>query len=348
MNTTKLPLNEDALKLFETRRNGLLKSFITIPEPDAFNGAVLPVPGGYTLFYRNPKPRQNTSSCALLTKDFAYVRDLALSRPLMLEDIRTIKHNGEYWLSGNRCSHIASELRIAVSLLRFSLGRDKIRYDWYKPFTDIKGWPEYTHKIEKNWLPFSADGKLLFVYSMNPHIILEVDPEAGVVTRKWLTAFKDSPWPITGTSKLAGVHSGRDRGHFTHVDHLSTPPVRLRNGDYLSMFHSRQMTRGFDVDHWSGAYVFSGRPPYQVLAVSDTPILTPYDADRACPIMRMRGRVRLLFIQTLLLHEAANKVLLIGGEADSRLVKVELKLSDIMATLRPVTADPSAGMTEII
>jgi hypothetical protein len=102
--------------------------------------------------------------------------------------------------------------------------------------------------IEKNWAPFGlADGKLGFVYSQKPRLVVEIDTKAG----------HESPGvPIAPQGSSL---SGR------------SCPVRIGNG-YLEFVggwvrHADQGAR-----YWFGAQLVRGVPPYDVLRYTPEPL----------------------------------------------------------------------------
>jgi hypothetical protein len=102
-----------------------------------------------------------------------------------------------------------------------------------------------TGRWEKNWQFFEYNGRLLFVYSINPHKVYECDWDGNV---KIISSVNfPNQWEINGTQLRGG-----------------TPPI-LFNGRYYSMFHTS--------DYRMGMYCFSAHPPFTILDISDAPIV---------------------------------------------------------------------------
>ena len=121
------------------------------------------------------------------------------------------------------------------------------------------------YKDQKNWMPFFYHGKLFFVYSMFPHHILypfhdTVDGQrrhgeehAVVAESVAVTAMTNFTWPY-----------GELRG--------GTPALLL--GDvYLAFFHSSRRGAKTKRTYFMGAYTFSSAPPFQILSISQEPIV---------------------------------------------------------------------------
>lgn len=99
---------------------------------------------------------------------------------------------------------------------------------------------------EKNWQFFSQDGRLMFVYSLSPHVVVEINDEGQVLNE----------WSTPGISGWAhGTLSG------------GTPPVVVGDS-YLSVLHSAQphprRTRRYN----ASAYRFERNPPFAIREVS--------------------------------------------------------------------------------
>ncbi|HAX24416.1 MAG TPA: hypothetical protein DCX80_05200 [Chloroflexi bacterium] len=88
-----------------------------------------------------------------------------------IEDIRLIQWRGEWWFSGG------SSQFDPYHLPRVVIGRidpNGPRIDHLVPLEFAGRQP-----VEKNWVPFIHDGRLLLLYSSDPTLVLEPDPENG-------------------------------------------------------------------------------------------------------------------------------------------------------------------------
>jgi predicted GH43/DUF377 family glycosyl hydrolase len=109
---------------------------------------------------------------------------------------------------------------------------------------------------EKNWTFFEHDGKLMFVYQMSPHIVVETDLEGRIIT-EYKTHFDiKSKW------KFGEVR-------------LSTNPI-YKDGYYHSFFHSHIPFREgtfLTKMYFMGYYKFRAEPPFDVIEVMEEPII---------------------------------------------------------------------------
>jgi predicted GH43/DUF377 family glycosyl hydrolase len=108
--------------------------------------------------------------------------------------------------------------------------------------------------MEKNWSFFEHDRRLHCIYAGEPHTVLELDGEDVVRVH---TAPAGTAWPW-----------GTVRG--------GTPPIRLADGRYLTVFHSSTpwATPPHYRRYFAGAYVFEPGPPFRIVAMSQLPILS--------------------------------------------------------------------------
>lgn len=97
------------------------------------------------------------------------------------EDVRLFTHENEVWFTST-CLHVEGHFgtpRIILGKLNnTNSGVEK----WtplrvFRKEEELKGW--YGNGCEKNWLPFSHDGKIKAVYSWEPMRIIEINPETG-------------------------------------------------------------------------------------------------------------------------------------------------------------------------
>jgi predicted GH43/DUF377 family glycosyl hydrolase len=127
-------------------------------------------------------------------------------------------------------------------------------------------WPRYgrndgSHQ-EKNWQFFEARGRLNIIYQAEPHEVLELGTDGESIAGRSLGPKGTVRWPW-----------GTIRG--------GTPPVRMPDGQWLTIFHSS--TPYPFPPHWrryyAGAYTFLPEPPYRITAISQRPILVGSEHD---------------------------------------------------------------------
>jgi hypothetical protein len=282
-------------------RCGGQKRFIDVRERDAFNGTCIDTPAGRLLVFRGD---------ALGTIKYRWLDGEANTFQLPLncnDDPRLAWHQNRLYLSTNywwgRWAGGRMELReIEIDDRHIKLGAAA-------KFDVVGNWPGYTKpEHEKNWVPFSHAGKLLYVYSINPHRILEVDLAGKSVSLLCETTASTIPWPIMDGSELR----------------CSAPPVLLPSGEYLSTFHVRR-----EKDYWTGFYTFEATAPFRVTAMSCTPVLWPEDSDGVC---WRNGNMRLLFVQGMELR--GDTLRLWGGDNDHSVMMADIPLAAAVASLR--------------
>jgi len=109
---------------------------------------------------------------------------------------------------------------------------------------------------EKNWIFFEHNEKLMFIYKMFPHTVVETDLDGKIIT-EYKTYFDvASKWRF-----------GEAR--------LSTNPI-YKDGYFHSFFHSHLMlTEGLSLSkiYFMGYYKFKAEPPFEIVEVMEEPIL---------------------------------------------------------------------------
>lgn len=315
-----------------------LKRFIDVKSLDAFNGALIPFDGGYLVFYRPARLRCHLSECAFLDRNMVFQHTVKMPADMEIEDVRVAEHDGSLWVSGTYVAEYRTKGVLYIKLYRCHVRNGNLVIDWKAEFKKVEAWPDYKLKYEKNWQPLVHDGKLYYVYSLNPHIILDLDLDARTVRRLHSTCFTESLWPVRGRSHLPGIgDSIKEDGHNWGISHLSTPPVLLSDGNYLSLFRSTvYRAQNPDNGSWTGAYIFNGKPPFQVLKIADTPLLTPEDSDGYDS--GISGYLRQVYAQSLLVDEARDSVMISGGDSGREVSVFELRLSEVLETVKPVKA----------
>lgn len=106
---------------------------------------------------------------------------------------------------------------------------------------------------EKNWLWFEHDGVPMFVYSNEPHVIVEM-PDFCRHTQVHQTEVRNPYW----------MH-GEVRG--------GTSPVRIGD-EYLSFYHSSLPWVHKKRRYHMGAYTFEAKPPFKIKRATILPLLS--------------------------------------------------------------------------
>jgi predicted GH43/DUF377 family glycosyl hydrolase len=103
-------------------------------------------------------------------------------------------------------------------------------------------------KSEKNWQFFSHEGRLHFVYSIVPHIVVSLSTDLKTPLNEYRS---DTPLNWPGGEVLRG----------------GTPPIRVGE-NYLTFFHSHAAHRQRHRRYAMGAYMFDAKPPFKITAIS--------------------------------------------------------------------------------
>jgi hypothetical protein len=204
---------------------------VKLPYPTAWNGAAL----GNTLVY-HMEPRHLGLARIGLDGAVGGTRMLPF---LGREDPRLCRHEGRMYVSCS-CPQYAGRVDVELRALD-----DLQVVGLFKEVGGLK-----RQKREKNWIPFSWEDKMLYVYGVQPHRILAVAGDKVSLA-----------WESGAGGELR----------------LSTTPVRM--GDYfLSTWHTAKYDFGF--------YTFAARPPFEVLSVGRA-VLTARDSTE---VNRRTGR----------------------------------------------------------
>jgi predicted GH43/DUF377 family glycosyl hydrolase len=175
-----------------------------------------------------------------------------------MEDARLFTFKGQPYVSYTEMTGYRPgvDFKCVMKYARVSLRGN--RWKVHETFLPRYGRNDWKSK-EKNWIFFEEDGRLYTLYQTDPdHRVLELDGEK--VIREYVSARPVWEW-------------GTIRG--------GTPPVRLRDGTMLAIFHSSLPTEKPPayVRYFAGAYRLSGKPPFQVLGISPRPILSASEED---------------------------------------------------------------------
>jgi predicted GH43/DUF377 family glycosyl hydrolase len=114
------------------------------------------------------------------------------------------------------------------------------------------------HLVQKNWVPFEWDKKLLISYSVNPHEILYANLINGACYHCYETQ-ASLEWEL-GTLR-------------------ESTPAQVVDGEYLAFFHSGTPLTSFASWGWNlwhyfmGAYTFSASPPFEITRFTPLPIV---------------------------------------------------------------------------
>lgn len=246
---------------------------IYFPEyPDAFNPSLLRIEDGFLLVFRYCPDRIWKSHISyigigMLDENFNPISQPQLlstrrpnsKTPCQSEDPRVFSYRGRNFIVFNDNIEIENPTTgqrrdIYLAELLQSQGNFSLSSSvklFYKEKYNMQWW-------QKNWIPFTWNKKLLFVYSINPHEIVELNLIDGKCYLGY-ESFAELNWEW-----------GTPRG--------STPGL-LVDGEYLSFFHSgikmaSEASGGCELWHYfMGAYTFSPLPPFKITKITPSPII---------------------------------------------------------------------------
>lgn len=236
-----------------------------------FNASILRTErGSLIMAYRYHGPDRGRSLIAICDLDTSYNPTSNNVVPLIgptnmehFEDPRLIEHKGDVWMSYIEASGYGGAWKCSMRLVKLKREQN----DWVvdRKFTLPYGLNDLAQ--EKNWSFFSHREKLYFVYSLKPHVVVEIDDTTGLTGREWVT-----PGIVNWQH---GTLSG------------GTPPINY-SGTLLAMFHSAlphpQRVRRYN----ASLYMFSPEPPFEIRQVTK-PVLYGSDEDGFMPDPRDHG-----------------------------------------------------------
>lgn len=113
--------------------------------------------------------------------------------------------------------------------------------------------------IEKNWTYFVYENRLMCIYKINPHIVVEFDWDGNLISEYTSHNNINSSWKF-----------GECRG--------GTNPI-YKNGYYHSFFHSNLISENGIKKYYMGYYKFEAKPPFNIVYSTDIPIMCGKEYD---------------------------------------------------------------------
>ncbi len=107
---------------------------------------------------------------------------------------------------------------------------------------------------EKNWIWFSHDDQLHFIYNSMPHMVVSIKDD-GAIDKVFMLPKQ--------VAKVKEWKFGQHRG--------GTPPIKVGD-EYFCFFHSSLPIHG-SRRYYMGAYAFEAKPPFKITRVTKKPIL---------------------------------------------------------------------------
>lgn len=285
---------------------------IVIPGfPGAYNPSIVPFGEGYLLSFRVTRYNlvswvqklfnSRTSFLGLVTLD----RDFNMGGKAELLDVRSYNPAKKSAPQDARLYCLGEKIYVLfndyISLARWSQALYIAEITFEEGHFQLASsprplqYPEALHKIEKNWSPFSYEGKLYVVYSIEPHTIAEVDPSTGICRT------------VEKTRAQIEWNFGEARG--------GTPSLSIGD-EYLSFFHSSKkgvpslLSKKNGRVYFMGAYTFASKPPFAVQRITKAPLARREDYFRNNP-------KKISYPSGILLD--GDKIHVLWGQSDARI-----------------------------
>jgi predicted GH43/DUF377 family glycosyl hydrolase len=173
------------------------------------------------------------------------------------EDPRVLVYNDKIYVSCATYTHDAFHL-VHQKMLVFDKDFNHIDNIHFKYGFNGINLKENTG-IEKNWTFFVHQDKLMCIYKLSPHTVLEFDWNGNLLTEY-----------ITHNSFQSNWKYGIPRG--------GTNPI-YKDGYYLSFFHSHIYWGNGKRRYFMGSYKFNSVPPFNIIETSNKPILWGNEKD---------------------------------------------------------------------
>ncbi|MBI5346851.1 MAG: hypothetical protein HZB76_06910 [Chlamydiae bacterium] len=213
------------------------------------NSSIIEYGNDYLLVFRIQNKAEDSTAIVLLDNNFKqkkpYVKIDLKSKTA--QDARIFKFNNGYYLTYNDPLFVKDYLYRAMHLA-------SLNENFEVNFTtclDLNIKP-----VEKNWVPFVDEDKLLLAYSLMPHKIMELQDLKT-------NSLKHYVYPNNPCFTRFHWEFGAPRGG---------TPAKLVDGEYLAFFHScfKGINKAWYV---MGAYTFQAKPPFKITRVSKYPII---------------------------------------------------------------------------
>ncbi|MBX9744841.1 MAG: hypothetical protein K2X08_06500 [Chlamydiales bacterium] len=230
---------------------------IEIPQaPTAYNAALVKQDIGYFMCFRIDTPIYACDTlsyvsdigCIRLGKDFQPDEtgfSIIDTGSQHAEDARIFQHQGQHYLLFNDllAANRPRGLRLG------SLNMEKRRFE-YLTSLDI-----HSGQVEKNWTPFSHEGDIYFLHTINPQKVIKLsDPK-----KQPMASISFHSLALHWPGKWGQIRGGT--------------PAQLVDDEYLIFFHSSfEDSKGI---RWytMGASTFEAIPPFRMTRISRYPIL---------------------------------------------------------------------------
>lgn len=295
-----------------------------------YNPGVIELDDGYLLVAREKaesffhylwlkamNERKNVIKCVELDQNFnekAKAQLLLPSKDLGLSNVtdpRLFKHEGALYMIFSHHVHGGAEQVVALLEKGDQWRITKVTplfYDDGKKHVEERS---LTPGMEKNWMPFSHDGKLYVIYLLDPdRVILEVNLETGECKKvQSVAGLNDEFKPMRGGSP---PFYDDELGSFLALYHIAFP------GRYSYTNLKRNVYIG-------GAYAFEGKAPFDLTKVSSGPF---YQEDL------YKGRQKIIFPTALIKKD--DHYLMFYGEDDCSIKVAKINKERLFESMKDV------------
>jgi predicted GH43/DUF377 family glycosyl hydrolase len=169
---------------------------------------------------------------------------------------------------------------------------------------------------QKNWNPFWNGEKFLFISRIQPHTIVDINTETGVVTRLHST---NSELFSSPEFKDVKIHGG-------------TCPIQLDENTFLAVCHLKYV-KSMLLTYRSLLYTFDSKPPYAIKSVSH-----PFVLESSYP-----DRIQMVFG----LLDSEDCVIMTAGIMDETMAGYVVKKFELMKLFPPVAGSTQIAKSEI-
>lgn len=250
-------------------------------------------------------------------------------------------------LSGENCKNEMWLMTIPIKQLNQKFIENTIErnaienYDYSLTVNPIKLTIDFDlDKKQKNWMPFFHENKLMFIYNVNPHTILECDTNTGQCIQKYQTYNPQLPNNIRGGScaiKLTGVNLPTLLHHepvqikkslivnsksTIARNHIKSKGVIHHPSDfYVVASHVQRASHRYVTQF----YAFESKPPFKIIAMSDDFVFDE-DKDITRPTIQFASG----------LEQVDDFIIVTFGEDDCDSKICKIPLSDFIKALKPL------------
>jgi len=302
-----------------------------------FNPSIISIGRKYAMCYRiidSRGPRRRAIAGVILNNDLSLSRSpVLISDHILFPSIPSIKERTRIWHADPRFFKYRNSIYMC-----WNDGANKPINNQFvieiDPFTllpkerarliTVRGlWPESRRSIEKNWSFFESDGKLLTIYSIQPHVVLEVDlsdAESAVCTPLCQSEWESRYSPLFGEMRGGSAPLLYNR----LVDNKSC---------FLAIAHSCYKEHDGRRYH-AVAYEFDKRYPYNVLRETLEPIRLSGETD-VFNLHKLNKEVKSVVYPTGLAEEDGS-IIISYGINDERMQIDRIHKEELEAQLYPV------------